>query len=112
MDKWLISLPDSTLIFLHEKRSRNVVFYATGIHQWLLNNSAGWILFDALFYSMPLLYLYVYKYVSKLASSVAIIMLVVNWFYVQCYTLYPSNSIEGHIAWLFFPIIFIPSNEK
>src|SRR5207244_1109367 len=36
----------------------------------------------------------------------------INWCYVQCYTLYPSNSIEGHIAWLFFPILFIPADKK
>ena len=84
----------------------------TGIHQWLLNNPQGWILFDVFFYSMPLLYLFIYKYVSKLASAAAILMLLVNWFYVQCYTLYPSNSIEGHIAWLFFPIVFIPRIKK
>jgi hypothetical protein len=84
----------------------------TGIHQWLLSNPGRWILFDALFYSMPLLYLLVYKYASKLASSIAILMLLLNWFYVQCYTLYPSNSIEGHIAWLFFPVVFIPADKK
>jgi len=84
----------------------------TGIHQWLLNNPGRWILFDTLFYFMPLLYLFIYKRVSKLASAVAILMLLVNWFYVQCYTLYPSNSIEGHIAWLFFPIVFIPQDKK
>ncbi|HEY6978123.1 MAG TPA: hypothetical protein VH396_17605 [Chitinophagaceae bacterium] len=84
----------------------------TGIHQWLLNNAGGWILFDALFYCMPLLYLFIYKRVSKLASAVAIMMLLINWVYVQCYTLYPSNSIEGHIAWLFFPVLFIPEDKK
>jgi len=88
------------------------MFMQTGIHQWLLNNPGRWILSDALFYFMPLLYLFIYKRVSKLASAVAILMLLVNWFYVQCYTLYPSNSIEGHIAWLFFPIVFIPQDKK
>jgi hypothetical protein len=88
------------------------LFMQTGIHQWLLNNPGRCVLFDALFYSIPLLYLLIYKYVSKLASAVAIIMLSVNWFYVQCYTLYPSNSIEGHIAWLFFPVVFIPADKK
>src|SRR6476620_7192578 len=88
------------------------LFMETGIHQWLLNNHGGWSLFDMLFYSQPLLYLVTYKYVSKLASAVAVVMLLINWFYVQCYTLYPSNSIEGHIAWLFFPIVFIPEDKK
>src|SRR4051794_29981810 len=88
------------------------LFMQTGIHQWLLNHPGRLILFDALFYSIPLLYLFTYKYVSKLAAAVAVVMLLTNWFYVQCYTLYPSNSIEGHIAWLFFPIVFIPADKK
>jgi len=88
------------------------LFMQTGIHQWLLNNRGGWILFDSLFYSMPLFYLLTYKFAAKFSQTVAIIMLLINWCYVQCYTLYPSNSIEGHIAWLLFPIVFIPSNKK
>src|SRR5436190_17577130 len=88
------------------------LFMQTGVHQWLLNNARGWILFDALFYSMPLLYLVIYNYAKKFSSIVAIAMLLVNWCYVQCYTLYPSNSIEAHIAWLLFPIAFIPQNKK
>jgi hypothetical protein len=88
------------------------LFMQTGIHQWLLNNSGGWILFDVLFYSMPMLYLFTYKYSVKLSSAVAVIMFLINWCYVQCYTLYPSNSIEGHIAWLFFPIIFMPTDKR
>jgi len=39
-------------------------------------------------------------------------MLIINWCYVQCYTLYPTNSIEAHIVWLLFPVIFIPKKEK
>ena len=70
----------------------------TGMHGWLLQNHAGWILLDVLFYSMPLLYLLVFIKVKKWAPITALLMLLVNWCYVQCYTLYPSNSIEGHIA--------------
>lgn len=84
----------------------------TGMHQWLLNNSFGQISFDIAFYSMPLLYLVIYKYKSKLSAAAAGVMLLVNFCYVQCYTLYPSNSIEGHIAWLLFPIVFIPQHKR
>ncbi|MGN6618168.1 MAG: hypothetical protein ACTHJ5_13425 [Ilyomonas sp.] len=88
------------------------VFMQTGMHQWLLNNAYGCILFDILFYSAPVIYFVQFKFDPNRSAIMAIIMLVINWCYVQCYTLYPSNSIEGHIAWLLFPIIFIPSNPK
>ena len=84
----------------------------TGVHEWLLNNKPGWILFDTLFYSMPLTYFLCNKYLSKASVVAAFCMLLVNWFYVQCYTLYPSNSIEGHIAWLLFPLVFLSNNGK
>ena len=88
------------------------LFMQTGLHQWLLNNKPGWILFDALFYSMPLLYFLSFKYFKKASAAIAVCMLIVNWCYVQCYTLYPSNSIEGHIAWLLFPVILVAANPK
>jgi hypothetical protein len=88
------------------------LFMQTGLHQWLLNNYFGWILFDVLFYSMPLLYLVAYSSTRKFSSVIAVLMLIINWCYVQCYTLYPSNSTEGHVAWLLFPIAFIPQNKK
>lgn len=88
------------------------LFMQTGIHTWLLNNYAGDILFDALFYSMPLLFFIAYKKAKKLSAVAAIVMLIINWLYIQCYTLYPSTSIEGKTAWLLFPLIFIPQNIK
>jgi hypothetical protein len=39
-------------------------------------------------------------------------MLLVNWCYVQCHTLFSSISIEGDIAWLLFPVVFIPINKQ
>ncbi len=83
------------------------VIMETGIHQWLLNNPAGWIVFDVLFYSMPLLLLLAYKKSIRLAVAVAVTMFVVNYMYIQCYTLYPLVSIEGFIAWLLFPFLFM-----
>lgn len=88
------------------------LFMQTGLHIGLLNNSFGCLLFDFLFYSAPLIFFVHYKFNPKGSSFAAVIMLIINWCYVQCYTLYPSNSIEGHVAWLLFPIIFIPNNPK
>ncbi|MEO7310451.1 MAG: hypothetical protein ABIX01_08645 [Chitinophagaceae bacterium] len=88
------------------------LFMQTGIHQWLLDNKAGWVLFDVLFYSMPLLYLLAYKRNIKWIPWVAFVMLVVNWAYAQCYTLYPTNSIEGHVGWLLYPFVLMAVRLK
>jgi hypothetical protein len=88
------------------------VLMTTGIHQWLLNNKGSWVLWDAFFYTAPILFYLVYRKLNAFTKYAAIAMLLINWLYVQCYVLYPTNSIEGHIAWLLFPIVFIPSNEK
>lgn len=86
------------------------LFMQTGIHQWLLNNWNGWILLDALFYSIPLIYLLLFRVNEKLSLAAAFAMIIINWVYAQCYTLYPTNSIEGHVGWLLFPIIFMFNN--
>jgi hypothetical protein len=79
----------------------------TGLHQWLLNNPYGWIVCDVFFYSMPLLYLFAYKTSTRSVSAAAVVMLVVNFIYIQCYTLYPTSSVEGFIAWLLFPFLLM-----
>jgi len=79
----------------------------TRIHQFLLHQQGGFMLMDIFFYSMPLIYLQVYKKSRNYIGLAGFIMLVVNWFYVQVYTLYPTNSIEGHIGWLLFPVLFM-----
>ena len=84
----------------------------TGIHKWLLNNVAGCVLFDAFFYTTPLLFYIIYLKLNRFTSIAAIAMLCINWLYIQCYTMFPTNSIEAHIAWLLFPIVFIPKKEK
>ncbi|HWB25213.1 MAG TPA: hypothetical protein VG738_07025 [Chitinophagaceae bacterium] len=88
------------------------VFMQTGLHKWLLNNKTGCILFDVLFYTTPAIYLLHFRASRRTAYVSAMWMLIVNWAYVQCYTLYPSNSIEGHIAWLLFPLVFIARKDK
>lgn len=87
------------------------VFMQTGIHQWLLNNKDGWIFFDIIFYSAPLLFLVISTKWKSLISAAAFYMLLVNWIYIQCYTLYPTTSIEGYTPWLFFPLVFMFSNK-
>lgn len=88
------------------------LFMQTGLHQWLLNNPKGCILFDILFYSAPLIYFLIYRLKISWSPIAALVMFLVNFCYIQCYTLYPINSIEAQISWLLFPLVFIPRNEK
>lgn len=115
MYKWLNGLFLYQLqpsFFYLRKDGFTWLFMQTGIHKWLLDNKTGWIIFDIFFYSMPALYLISYFYKKNLSLFAALLMLIVNWVYVQCYTLYPSNSIEGHVAWLLFPLAFVAKDEK
>lgn len=86
------------------------LFMKTGTHQGVINNTTAWLVFDIAFYSMPLLMYVAFVRSIRLGAIVSMVMLVVNWVYVQCYTLYPTNSIEAHIAWLLFPLLFITVN--
>lgn len=88
------------------------VFMQAGLHQWLLNNPAGWYLSDILFYTAPLALLMAAYKKSSWIPALALYTLAVNWAYIQCYTLYPTTSVEGYTPWLFFPVVFMFSNEK
>lgn len=83
------------------------LFMDTGIHIWLLDNPSGWVILDIVFYIMPLVYILCYKISTKASTVAAVAMLFVNIIYIQCYTLYPANSIESFIAWLLFPLLFM-----
>jgi hypothetical protein len=99
-------------LFLNRFDGFTWVFMKTGIHQWLIDNPAGWGIFDTLFYSFPLIFFLGHNVFRTGSTLVAALMLVINWVYVQCYTLYPTNSIEAHTAWLLFPVAFLVSNPK
>ena len=87
-------------------------FMQTGLHTWLLNHRGGLYLLDALFYSMPLMYWLLYRKSPLWSTVIAIIMLVINWVYIQCYTLYPTSSIESFIGWLLFPVLFTTTSLR
>jgi hypothetical protein len=99
-------------LFLNRFDGFTWLFMKTGVHQWLLHNTEGWVTFDALFYSIPLIYFLSHNVFKTGSVFFGVLMLLINWLYVQCYTLYPTNSIEAHIAWLLFPVAFIVSNAK
>ncbi len=87
-------------------------FMQTGIHQRLMMHKAGWYILDGLFYSLPAFYWVADKKLKRLTVMVAVLMLLVNWLYIQCYTLYPSSSIESFMAWLLFPVLFITTRLR
>jgi hypothetical protein len=83
------------------------MFMQTGFHQWLLNNQPASIVMDLMFYLLPAIYFIAYNRNVKKASVIAAFMLLMNLVYVWCYTLYPTNSPEGHTGWLFTPVLFM-----
>ena len=84
----------------------------TNLHKWLLQDSWRLFLADAIFYMLPLMYYLVCIKKLRLTFVTAFIMLVVNYCYVTIYCSYPSNSLHGHIAWLFFPLLFMCQSLK
>jgi hypothetical protein len=84
----------------------------TGLHHWAIQTPWVNYLWDVLFYGFPLIYLIIYFRSSKLASKLAWLWLIINFLYIQVYTLYPTNSIEGHIAWLLLPLLFITQSLR
>ncbi len=107
---WLYQMQPN--IFLTRFDGFTWIFLNTGIHQWLLNNKEGWFMFDTAFYAITFIYFLSHNVFKTGSLMIAILMLIINWVYVQCYTLYPTNSIEAHQAWLLFPIAFLGTNEK
>lgn len=88
------------------------VFMQTRLHQYLISHPGGFLIMDLLFYSMPLLYGWVYERRRPWIVAAGVLMLLVNWTYVQVYTLFPTDSIEGHIAWLLMPMLFMSRGLK
>lgn len=88
------------------------IFMQTGFPQWVLTHRAAWLLADLIFYSLPFLYLLVLLFRQKHALTVAVLMLFLNWIYIEIYALYPIVLIHWHTAWLFFPIVFLSSKLK
>jgi len=84
----------------------------TNIHKWLLQESWRLLFADFIFYILPLIYYLVNIKKPRLVFITALVMLVVNYIYVTVYCSYPSNSLQGHIAWLFFPFLFLSQSIK
>jgi hypothetical protein len=99
------------------------VFMQSRIHLWLAGPTAywRWVMFDGLFYSAPLVYYVLARGAESRARGSAgrgvvitgaIYLLVVQWTYIQCYTLFGVPSIEGFVGYMLFPILFLSSGES
>lgn len=84
----------------------------TNLHKWLLQDSWRLLMADVVFYLQPLIYYLVSINKPRLTFVTALIMLLVNYSYVTIYCSYPSNSLQGHIAWLFFPLLFLSQSLR
>lgn len=78
----------------------------TGLHRLVMQQSVARYVADGIFYSLPLVYGILFLRKPRIAAKLAWVWLLANWLYVQLYTSYPINSIEAHIAWLLFPVLF------
>lgn len=88
------------------------LFMRTGFHQWLISHPNMYLWADIFFYSMPFVWFWIDLRRPEKSWIAGCLMLVVNWIYVQVFTLYPTNSIEGHLAWLLMPLLFIMRGQK
>ncbi len=84
----------------------------TNLHKWLLQDSSRLLLADLIFYILPIVYYLINIKKSRLSFITAVLMLLVNYMYVTIYCSYPSNSLQGHIAWLFFPFLFMAQSLR
>ncbi|MBX3239941.1 MAG: hypothetical protein KIT80_21840 [Chitinophagaceae bacterium] len=113
-DRWLNGMLLTQLQPSFFVNQMNVTMWGqmlTGIHEVFINNPNACKWADALLLLLPLVYtaLHLKNKVSlKLATGLGI--LIFNFVYVQCYVVYPSNSIEGHIGWLIFPVVLLCHN--
>lgn len=88
------------------------LFMRLGLHQWMISHPWAYIWADLFFYSVPALWYFADRHWPRYAWLVGWLMLMVNWTYVQAFTLYPTNSIEGHFAWLMMPLLFLMRDQK
>jgi len=101
---WLFQV--EPFYFLNRFDGTTWLLMQTGVHQWIINHPYSWLMMDLLFYGFPLLWWLVQRKHRLAGAVLAVVWLGINWIYLQCYTLYPTNSIESYTAWLLMPLLF------
>lgn len=86
------------------------IVQATGLTSALLNNFALCVLFEAVYFLLPFVYLWAYAIHSRLMNAVGIAVFTYGILYSVVYCSFPIDSIETHIALMVFPIVFIPKS--
>lgn len=84
----------------------------TGLHKILLNNFSLCLVADLLFYGFPFLYLFLCLKRRTLIPAAGMIMVFINLVYWIIYCGFPTNSIEANVAFIIFPLMFIPLSLK
>ena len=83
----------------------------SGIHKLFIESKSACIIADCLLILLPVVYAILFFLATVKATIVCgWAVLIFNFVYAQCYTIYPSNSIEGHIGWMLFPVALICHN--
>lgn len=78
----------------------------TDIHNLFIRHHSLCVIADLLLIGLPCVYVFLHFKQYKWAKVfVAWVMLFFNFIYATCFVIYPSNSIEGHLGWMLFPIV-------
>ncbi len=97
----------SPILFYTPFDGTNWLLMQANIHNWLLGNNWGCILFDFIYYILPGFFWFCcIKHKRIPVLFVCLPWLIFNWIYILNYITFPSNSIEGHVAYLVFPFLF------
>lgn len=84
----------------------------TDVHKLFIRYHSLCVMADLMLIGLPCLYVFLhFKQHRRAKIFVAWVMLLFNFVYATCYTIYPSNSIEGHLGWMLFPVVLVCSRS-
>ncbi len=89
-----------------------LLIQTTGAHRYFLNNFILCLLADSFYFLLPFFYLWVYYKRNRLMPLAGGLIFTCNLIYSIIYCSFPTDSLEGHIALIIFPLVFIPLTLK
>jgi hypothetical protein len=96
-------------VFFYNKLDfTTILFQETGLQKLFLHNFIFCFLADAFYYLLPFIYLWVYLKKTRFIPVFGSLIFAYNLVYSVVYCSFPTDSLEGHIALIIFPIVFIP----
>lgn len=84
----------------------------TNIQHFIIYCKEFRIVFDSIFYLLPILYLFAFRINPKASLIFAFVMLVSNIIYATVFCIFPTASIEGFIAVILMPTLFLTYSLK